>query len=193
MAAEPSVRGSVFCFTVDLVKRLIDEGRLSSEQLEARLCPGQRHYFEETIIPTKWYLMAVNTQLTELLYEHVDGGRPDAARARGAEFFDEFLSRSIYQSHLEHAAHHIGRAGEVLVGLTRRLYNFSSWKFGGSLDSEFEIEVLDATPFAEGFVRFAEGFMKRSFERIVGAAIQVVSVRSSPDRIVFKGRVVGPA
>jgi len=81
MATAPSIKGSAFSSVIDDVRRLRDEGRLGSDELEARLEAADLALIDEKIQTALWYPIESYRRLSELLLDVEGGGDPESRAA----------------------------------------------------------------------------------------------------------------
>jgi hypothetical protein len=97
--AEPAIKGSAVTALVEDVARCIEEGRVSLEEVEARLEPEDVALLEEKISPAKWYPIDQYRRLTDLLFEITGDGRDFETylKERGAAAAERLMQSGLYQ------------------------------------------------------------------------------------------------
>jgi hypothetical protein len=190
----PSVKGSLVVGAVVAVRRHRDGGRISPEQLDARLGPGALALIDKKIDIGCWYPVADFCELVELEWEVASGRDPDHARKAGAISADHLFDRGIYQQldYAERAVRVRNRSGlirqaRLIATITDALYNFL--EVGVRVDEEQADSLLivysNARPFAEVLRFTTEGFMNQINHR-QGSARQWTSERSRPDVVTYR-------
>lgn len=97
MSQVPSIKGSVFGHCVEKLLKLISSGRISREELERRLEPGDLATLEGPIHATQWYDIRIYERMM-LLNRDVDGGGNNECLVRwGALSADNLLKMGVYQ------------------------------------------------------------------------------------------------
>jgi hypothetical protein len=168
-AAEQSAKGSVVLGAVVTMRRHRREGRITSEQLTARLSQGALEMLEEKIEIGRWYPIQLLCELVDLDWE-VGGRRdPDYLRKQGEQAAEMLFQKGIYEQ-LDYAKRaEPARAGDDLVrraklitSITGALYNFLT--FDVRLDDhgeELQIHYGNAAAFSEALRYMSEGFMNQ--------------------------------
>jgi hypothetical protein len=97
--AEPAIKGSAVTALVEDVARCLEEGRVSLEEVEARLEPEDVALLEEKISPAKWYPIDQYRRLTDLLFEFTGDGRDFETylKERGAAAAERLMQSGLYQ------------------------------------------------------------------------------------------------
>lgn len=176
MATVPSIKGSIFSRSVEDLRKLLSEDRLSRDELEARLEKDDLAYLDEPVRVSSWYDVAAYGRILELLKAVVGGGRDDYLRARGAQSAQALLEGGLYQQmeYLERTGvaaakgpedrfRAFGRDLALLSSLHRAILNFGTQT--AKLDPEhpdrYVLEITEADPYPDGLVLTTEGFVNR--------------------------------
>src|SRR5271166_2113589 len=203
-AAELCAKGSVVLGAVVTVRRHRKAGRITAEQLAARLSQGALKMLEEKIEISRWYPVQFLCELVDLDWE-VGGRRdPDYLRKQGEQAAEMLFQRGIYEQ-LDYAKRaEPARARDDLVWrakmittITGALYNFLTFEV--QLDDhgeELQIQYGNAAAFSEALRYISEGFMNQ-LNRRQNSSLQWASNRPRPDLVVFtlplRRRLVGGA
>ncbi len=189
---EPSAKGSVVLGVVASLRSLRKNGRVSEEQLAARLSKAALTLFGEKVEAGRWYPMTTFAELVEMEWE-LSGRDPEYARRAGAQSADRMFDAGLYQQ-LDYAQR-VNRAQtrEALLSQTRlittvtgALYSYLSCSARFSADGEkLEIVYGNAALFCEALRFSTEGFMSRVNERQESSR-RWTSERTRPDEIVFQ-------
>jgi hypothetical protein len=189
---EPSAKGSVVMGVVASLRSAKKNGRVSEEQLAARLSSAAYALFERKIELGLWYPMAAFGELVDFEWD-LAGRDPEYARRSGAQSADRMFDAGIYQQ-LDYAQRAdkaqtreaLLRQAKLITTVTGTLYSYlqTSVRFtddGGQL----EIVYANAALFSEPLRYSTEGFMNRVNER-QGSARRWTSERTRADEIVFR-------
>lgn len=184
---EPSIKATAFQSVADDLNRLVEAGRLGREELEARLEAEDLPFIDEKLSPTTWVPVGTYQRGTELLVakEAPNHGEEYLAE-RGARAADRLAALGMY-SQLDATTQNLGqRIGHMIISLARAIYSFGEWSFEPQgNDVGFEIRVTEVGALPE-VARFAtRGFIQRTAERASGRPLCVVSIRRTPDTIVY--------
>lgn len=187
----PSIKGTAFQSAPEDLLRLLDEGRISRDALEARLSAEDLAILDAKVHASSWYPIASYARLVELLAEiEAPVDREHYWAERGARAAARLADAGIYQQ-MQVSAEKLGkRVGHFAITLSQLMYNFGSWHYAlePSEEDRFSVEVRDAAAFPE-VSRFAtQGFIEWVATRIAGRPFRVESERRRPGLVVFRGR-----
>ncbi len=174
------IKGTVISTVVEDVKRLVDEGHISRENLELRLEASDLALLEAKIEPVSWYDIDAYRRMMELLRDLEGAGDPDYWFRRGAKsaahlielgFYHqmEYLTRLQVSKTMdrEKKLRAWGRDLRRLVTLSGSLINFGEWR--AVLDPDqpdrYRIEICGVTGVPEPFWHAAEGFLCEMMSR----------------------------
>ncbi len=188
MATIPMIKGSLLQMLIWQVEELIEVGSLERSELESLLEPGDLAVLDSSVVASGWYPVGTHNRLAEILLEYRWQGRVEDMRAQALEIAEEFISQKAYAGYLQQAARQEERAGEIITGLSRLVFNFSDWHFFGSLHEDWRVEVREAAPFSDAVVIIFEAFFELVFSSLLDAPVAVSRHRPEPDRIVFYGK-----
>jgi hypothetical protein len=192
---EPSVKGSLVAATVNAIQTFRERGRVSAEQLAARLSKAALELAEAKIEAPRWYPIQPYTELVDFLWD-LDGRRPEKMRKAGARSADAMAERGSYQQldYADRAARaptreDLLRQTKLISSVVPALYNFLQTQVRLSADGQFvEIVYANAALFSDALRISTEGFMNRVNER-QGSSRTWASERTKPDEVVFRMRV----
>jgi hypothetical protein len=191
--SQPSIKATAFQSVADDLQRLLEQGRLSRDELEASLEAGDLPFVDEKLAPTAWIPIATYARAVELLARIEAPGRREAYLVERGERAAERLAALGIYSQLEATTERIGqRIGHMIVSLAGAMYNFSAWRYEPQGEERgFAIHVEDAAAMPE-VSRFAtQGFIQYVATRANGHPTRVASRRPAPDTITFLGRPAG--
>ena len=170
--SEPSIKGSGIKRAVEDVQRLLEEGRVDRDELEARLAPEDLALFDRKILDGAWYPNESHRRLTELLRDVEGGGRDEYVVQRGRETAERLLEAGFYRA-LRLAESERGSDGAELVHAVRlmltvsgALYSFGHWSLDGEDPDHLRIVARDAEALTDMNRLTAQGFIE-SFARRV--------------------------
>jgi hypothetical protein len=190
----PSIKGSVFSSVVEDVERLIREGRVSREKLEAKLGEEALAHLDESIQPSLWYPIESYRVLSELLVEIEGRGRIEYMFERGERSAQRLFNEGLYEQ-LRYASEKAEsdtraqsqKAGRLIVTLAPAMFNFTRWSFHADPETpkRFTIQVDDARDFPEVLRYSAAGFCHAVAETACKAKLSILHERVQPDRILI--------
>ena len=192
-AMDPSVKGSLVLGAVVSVRRHRKQGRISAEQLAARLDGTALELVDQKIDIGRWYPIKDFTALLDVDWEVGSRRAIDYMRRQGEQAADRLFDSGIYQqlNYAERAdrvanADELKRQSKLITTITGTLYNFL--RFEVRLEKErgdaLEIVFSNAALFSEALRHSTEGFMNQINQR-QGSAHRWISRREGPDVIVF--------
>jgi hypothetical protein len=191
---EPSVKGSLVLGAVVTLRRHRKQGRVTPEQLAARLGGPALELIDQKIDIARWYPIDAFCQLLDADWEMGGNRDPDYMRRQGVLAADRLFDSGIYQQ-LHYAENAeapqsrdaLRRQAKLITTITATLYNFL--RFDVRLDparaDRLEIVYDDAAPFSEALRLTTEGFMNQINVR-QGSQRRWTSERERPERIVFR-------
>jgi hypothetical protein len=192
---EPSVKGSVVEATVVALKGLRERGKVSAEQLAARVSKAALQLADSKIEAGLWYPIRPYNELVDFLWD-LDGRSEEKMREAGARSADVMYGRGTYQQ-FEYAdrvkrapsIEDLLRQTKLISSVVPALYNFVKLEVRVSADRQnVEIVYSHAALFSDALRISTEGFMTRVNER-QGSSRAWTSERTRPDEIVFRMRV----
>lgn len=187
------VKGTAIESVVHDVQRLIAEGRVSREAVEARLHPEDLEVLDARIVPALWYPLGSFGRLTELLLE-VEGERRTAYLVeRGRRAAERIQATGLYAQLKGDWSSWGDRVGAILATLGPAMYKDTTWRIqmepraDGALGFRLEVDVPAAFPDVcrhptQGFIEYVARHYGSRSQRV-----RVRSERVSPTRIVFIG------
>jgi len=189
---EPSAKGSVVMGVVASLRSSKKNGRVTDEQLAARLSGPAYALLERKVELGLWYPMAAFGELVEFEWE-LAGKDPEYARRSGVQSADRMFEAGIYQQ-LDYAQRTdkaqtreaLLRQSKLITTVTGTLYSYLQTSVRFAEDgAQLEIVYANAALFSEPLRLSTEGFMNRINER-QGSARRWTSERTRPDEIVFR-------
>jgi hypothetical protein len=192
-AAEPSVKGSLMLGAVVTVRRHRKQGRISAEQLAARLSGPALELVDQTVDIGRWYPVRAFTELLDLDWDVGSGRDPAYMRRQGEETADRLFSSGIYQqlAYADRAervetARDLKRHATLITTITGTFYNFLRFevRINPQRGDALEIVYSNAALFSEALRHSSEGFMNQINVR-QRSKQRWSSRREQPDVIVF--------
>jgi hypothetical protein len=190
---EPSAKGAIVMGVVASLRKLRTSGRITTDQLAARLSGGAFALLEQKIEVGRWYPMPLFRELVDFEWALAGKRDPDFARGEGARSADLQFESGRYQQ-LDFAKR-AGRAessgaivlqAKLITSLTAAFYSFLETSVGIDPENPRRLQIVyaNAAAFPEALRYATEGFMSRINER-QGSTRRWRSERAAPDRIVF--------
>jgi hypothetical protein len=188
---EPSVKGSLFVTGVVPVRRYRDSGRLSEDQITARLGPVALEMLDQKIDISRWYPIGAYCEMLDIDWEIAADRNPIYMWHMGEDTARRFFERGIYQQ-LDYAKRaqrpdsqrSLVRQSRLIVTVTNSLYNFLEIDVRVANDV-LEIVFGNAALFPEALRYTTEGFMTE-VNRWQGSPRTWTSERVAPDRVSFQ-------
>jgi len=174
VAQKPCIKGTAIADLVEDTRKLLNDGKISQREIEARLTAEDLALLEEPVVESRWYDIHSYRRLTELLRDVEGDGRDEYARgrgrARGEKLIEgglyqqmEYLGRSRLKSSMDAKARFeaYGKDLRLLVTLSQSLLNFSTWKVVPDPDhgDRYRIELRDAEDFPDVLGWASEGLI----------------------------------
>jgi len=188
---ELSVKGSLFFAAAVAMRRHRDAGRISEDELSARLGPAALELLDQKIDIARWYPIDAFCEMLDMDWEVSAGRDPDYARRLGQESAARFFSSGLYQQ-LDYAKRvervesrsALVRQSRLITTVTNALYNFIEIDVRVEGD-RLVIVFANAAAFSEALRYTTEGFMDE-INRQQGSARSWSSERIAPDRVRFE-------
>lgn len=185
------VKGSAIESVVADVNRLVEEGRLSREALEARLPGSDLQLLETKIVPALWYPYGSYGRLMEILFE-VEGRRStEYLVERGRRAAERVRAMGIYAQLKGDWSNWGERVGPILATLGPAMYKDTQWRIemhglGDELSYRLEVDCPAEFPDicrwpTQGFIEYVSCLYTSGRNR----KPRVRSERVSPERMVF--------
>jgi hypothetical protein len=197
LVTEFRIRGAAFRTARDEVLALVASGRLSREELHARLEPSEIALLDLQAATRSWYPVDAYDRLITTLMDLEGGGSSEYLVERGRRSVESLTAIGLQRS-IESASRTLGsadrwwaRPGPALVALPSAIYSESNWTLvPGEQTGSFTIEVTEAAEIPESLRYSLQGVLECLASRLIGAEIRVSSQRPAPDKLVFRGSPV---
>jgi hypothetical protein len=181
----PSIKGSVFEGLLADVRQAIEEGRADEGELRELLDDKDHELLDGRVATIQWVPIRIYSTILDYLIRVEGGGDPSAyLRQRGARACDRLLG-GIYKAYRVEPGQWGKRTGEIMMGIGKLLYNFTSWSFSDLGSGVYQISCEDASDFPDSAVETAHGFIEHYAKHASGRAVKVDSVRPSRAKVVF--------
>jgi len=192
-STDPSVKGSLVLGAVVTVRRHRSQGRISADQLGARLTGAALELVDQKIDIGRWYPVKDFTDLLDVDWDVGSRRDPEYMRRQGEQAADRLFDSGIYQqlNYAERAdrvgsARDLKRQATLITTITGTLYNFLRFevRLSEGRGDALEIVFSNATPFSEALRHSTEGFMNQINQR-QGSSLRWSSRRAQADVVVF--------
>lgn len=186
------VKGTAIESVIADVNRLLEEGRLSRDALDARLPAADLQLLETKISPALWYPFASYGRLMELLFE-VEGRRStEYLIERGRRAADRVRATGIYAQLKGNWSNWGDRVGTILATLGPAMYKDTQWRITMNGVAEravtFRLDVDCPAEFPDICRWPTQGFIEYMARMYAGDnKVRMKSERASPERMVFLG------
>jgi hypothetical protein len=190
----PSIKGTAYNSVHDDLHRMIDDGRVKPDELEARLLPEELEILDSKVLATRWYPIDTYRKLLSLVAEKDAKGRVDEYLVeRGWRAAERLKEAGIYRqlgADESKGKSWGARVSALVSAISGLLYNFTRWSVEDAHNPDgFQIVVEDAKDFADECRFTAQGFVKFAATLMAdGAPVKISSARPTPDRIVYTVR-----
>lgn len=191
--AVPSIKGTAYGSVHDDLAALVEQGRVSRDELETRLSAEDLRHFDAKVLAGNWYpIKSYRALLAIVTDKEANGNAEDYLIARGWRAAARLKEAGIYRQldPGDGGGKTWGaRVANIIGSISKLMYNFTSWHVEPGDDAaSFCAVVQDATDFVDECRYTAQGFVAYAATMIAGAPVQVTSARSGPDRIVYTVR-----
>jgi hypothetical protein len=201
---EPSIKGSLFKGGITDLRRLLDEGRVSEDEIGARLGAGSLAYLEGEILDLGWYPLDCYARLLQLLGDvegagdgkyFIERGRASARRLMDAGLYAQldFLKRwkeSLREDDRDEPMLIARYASslKLVLSLSSHIYNVGRWSVekDRSNPGRLWITVREASAYAEPLHLVIEGFLNECASMHTKASRLYTASRVPPDLILFR-------
>jgi hypothetical protein len=186
------IKGSAIESLVAEVNRLLLEGQIRQDELEAKLQPEDLEILGQRVQAALWYPLGTYERLTQLMLQLEGRGEIEYVVERGRKAAARLRDSGIY-AQLTSDRNKLGdRLGRIMVTLGPAMYHDTQWSFHfehpRSL-TNFRIETRVPSAFPE-LARFAaQGFIEYLSNSDRARPIVVSSERASPTLIVFRAKL----
>jgi len=188
------IKGTAIESLVADVNRLVQEGRLRADELEAQLRPEDLEILGQKVLAALWYPLGTYERLTQLMLRVegrgeigyvVDRGRRAAARLRDSGIYGQ-LARE--RSKLG------DRIGRIMVTIGPAIYQDTHWEFryeSPEVATDFRIETRVPAAFPDLARYAAQGFIEYLSNLDRTHPVFVTSERASLTLVVFRAKMRG--
>jgi hypothetical protein len=182
------VKGTAIQSVVDDLNRLVAEGRISRDELTARLEAGDLEVLEQKIVPALWYPIGTYGRFVELLFERDGRCSTEYLVERGRRAAERIRATGLYAQLSAERAGWGDRIGKILVSLGPAMFKDTSWSFEvlATNPLRWRIEMRVPASFPDLCRHSTQGFIDYLTKIHSGDTI-VTSERSAPTLIVFRG------
>jgi hypothetical protein len=188
----PSIKATGFQSAADDLNRLIETGRISREEVEARVQAGDLRYLDKQLAATTWIPIDTYRRVVEILIEIEANGTPELyLHNRGVRAAQRLHKAGLYRQFEASSETWGNRVGKIATTMAAVLYNFTKWSFElGSQRGIFTITVDEATEFPDVARYTAQGYIEYTSRVVSGGQERVTSERPLPSRVIYRGQRV---
>lgn len=185
------VKGTAIESVVADVNRLLEEGVLARDAVEARLQARDLQLLEAKIVPALWYPYGSYGRLMELLFEAEGRRSTEYLVERGRRAADRVKATGLYAQLKGNWSNWGDRVGTILATLGPAIYKDTQWRIdmkGVGENLAFRLEVDCPAEFPDVCRWPTQGFVDYIACMYAGdRKVRVRSERVSPERMVFVG------
>lgn len=187
------IKGSAIEAVVADVNRLVEEGRLSRDELEVRLSPPDLKLLDSKIFPASWYPLDTYGRLSELLMEAEGRGDPEYLVERGRRRAEVLQATGIYSQLSAKQREWGDRVVAIMASMGPAMFKDTEWSYeieGTGAKLRFRIRVKVPSGFPEAGRFAAQGFIDYLAQQNDGKdrGIRVTSRRLSSTELEFSAR-----
>jgi len=188
MAQPPSIKATGFQSAADDLVRLIDAGRITRADVEARLRKEDLRYLDKQLAATTWVPIDLYARLVDILVQLEANGAPEVyLHNRGLRAGARLHKAGLYRQFDASPETWGNRVGKIATTMASVLYNFTRWSFEMGPKSAWQIVVDDASEFPEVARFTTQGFIEYMSRTVSGSPEVVRSTRVTKDRVIYKG------
>jgi len=195
----PSIKGIVIAAVAANVQRLVEQGKISNEQLELALEKEELDLLQAKIQPALWYPIRSYDRLDQLMLSAEGTGDIEAYLRRNGTIMSKLVQQAGLYSQLQPTSGSEKRSVRALsewgvkrtLSLWHGMVNFS--RVSCRLESDdppvFRIDVEEAEPFSP-LLRVANaGFLEGVFGYLADAPVRVEIDENRRDHFVYRLRL----
>lgn len=174
------------------VNRLVEDGRLSREELEVRLAAADLKILDSKVFPASWYPLDTYGRLSDLLMEAEGRGDPEYLVERGRRRAEALQATGIYSQLSADRKQWGDRIVAIMTSMGPAMFKDSEWSSeleatGDELRFRIRVKVPAGFPEAGRFA--AQGFISFLVEQNgKDRGIRVTSRRVSSTELEFSAR-----
>jgi hypothetical protein len=189
MADVPSVKGSLFRMPVASLRNALKTEKTTRGELARWLSESDFDYIDTAeITMAGWYPADSFQRISDAVLQVIAGGRVDHYREEGAKAVSGFMGSGAYKGFMQSAENQIEKAGQILVGASEMLFNFSKWSFQGDLEHGFQLEVEEAELIPDSLCYAIVGFFEAFFSQVANVDMDLRWERPRRDHIIVTGK-----
>jgi hypothetical protein len=202
---KPAIKGSIFRSVVGDLQRLVEEGRITEEEIGARLGAEGLACLESEINAAAWYPIETYARIMQLLGDVEGGGeekyflergRANARRLMEAGLYGQldYLTRwkeSMLEGDRGDESAVIARYAsslKLIVSLASNIYNVGEWAVASdrARPRRVWITIRHASDYSEPMRLAIEGFLNECGSKHTETTQLYRSERPAPDLILFR-------
>ena len=189
------VKGTALESVVEDINRLVEDGTIAFDELEALMTHQDLSVLESKIQAALWYPLASFGRMTALLLEREGRGDVAYLAARGRKAAERIVASGVYDQLSASVIETYGdRVGKVMVTLGPAMYRDSEWTHeqipgpDGGERAGFRVTMKLPVEFPDVCIHSTRGFIAYLTERTMDVPYVVTSDQPAPGTIVFEGR-----
>jgi hypothetical protein len=188
----PGIKGTAIESLVADVNRIVQEGRIQLDELEAHLRPEDLEILRQNVLASVWYPLGTYERLTQLMLRVEGGGELRYVVERGRKAAERLRNSRIYGQLARNRKDLRERVGRVMVTIGPGMYQDTQWSFRHESDNgiDFQIDTQVPREFPDLARYAAQGFIEYLSNLDRECLVLVSSERPSPKLVVFRGRAV---
>ena len=191
MGQPPSIKATGFQSAADDLTRLVDAGRISRGEVEARLRTDDLRYLDKQLAATTWVPIDTYARIVDILVELEANGPAEVyLHNRGVRAGQRLHKAGLYRQFEASADDWGNRVGKIATTMAAVLYNFTRWTFELGAGRTWQIVVDEAAEFPEVARYTTQGFIEYASRTVSGGNELVRSERVGRDRLIYKGERV---
>ena len=120
----PAVKGTLFLGVVNDIRKLVDTGAISRDELERALPDEALVWVDREILNDQWYPVRAFGRLVEFVWEHQGDREPEYMVRAGRTSAEEMVRAGAYSALQSRAQNWGGSIIHVMTTVSGALYNF---------------------------------------------------------------------
>src|SRR5262245_11292010 len=167
-AGVPSIKATGFQGAADDLGRLVAAGRVSRDELRARLAEKDFAYLDKALAASSWVPVETYVRVSQILVElEANGDAYAYYRARGRKAGQRLHTAGVYNQFNASTETWGKRAGTVATTMGAVMYNFTKWSFEAKEGRHpFQIVIDGAREFPDCLRYVGEGFIEYMSQHI---------------------------
>jgi hypothetical protein len=186
MSDKASLKGIILNRSWTQLNQLLDEGRVSRDELEVRLEQRELEILDCKIEPDRWYSVEVAASFGEVVGDLSGHEGPSDWIAHGVSLTRMILDEANTGAGFEEGSFGNELAGRRLVSLVSSLLNFGRLRFEGGV-GEFRLFFTGVSALPEVVRYTLHGMIQSIAEHLAARSVRLESRRNSDGDLGFSG------